>query len=221
MTISTLVRSSATPRQAPRAGLHAGPGHEEDAQGRRDHPGAHPGQAGVAGIRSHRVHMGRNVREPVGDGGFTLESFDVHQGYQGSCPSACRWPWTGSRWTRRWVGPWTKTRGRGPDLPPGCLPDHRVLWREGRKIDTFRFTRPNVHSARKFNIELQAAAAETPGAAAQPLSAPELLSFLGASRTTPPLAPGWTSMASTTVRMRPLALTAMAPRRTRRCARRA
>ena len=52
---------------------------------------------------------------------------------------------------------------------------------KGRKIDTFRFTRPNVHSARKFNIELQAAAAETPGAAAQPLSAPELLSFLGAS----------------------------------------
>ena len=51
---------------------------------------------------------------------------------------------------------------------------------KGRKIDTFRFTRPNVHSARKFNIELQAAAAETPGAAA-PLSAPELLSFLGAS----------------------------------------
>ena len=92
---------------------------------------------------------------------------------------------------------------------------------KGRKIDTFRFTRPNVHSARKFNIELQAAAAETPGAAAQPLSAPELLSFLGASPDDAALAPGWTSMASTTVRMRPLALTAMAPRRTRRCARRA
>ena len=49
-------------------------------------------------------HMGRNVREPVGDGGFTLESFDA-PGIPGELPSACRWPWTGSRWTRRWVGP--------------------------------------------------------------------------------------------------------------------
>ena len=74
---------------------------------------------------------------------------------------------------------------------------------KGRKIDTFRFTRPNVHSARKFNIELQAAAAETPGAAAQPLSARNCCPSWAHRRTTPPLAPGWTSMASTTVRMRP------------------
>ena len=92
---------------------------------------------------------------------------------------------------------------------------------KGRKIDTFRFTRPNVHSARKFNIELQAAAAETPGAAAQPLSAPELLSFLGAS---PDDAAFGAWLDQHGIHDRPhaaLALTAMAPRRTRRCARRA
>lgn len=66
-------------------------------------------------------YMGRNVREPVGDGGFTLESFDVHQGYLGSCLSACRWPWSGSRWTRRWVGPWTKTR-RQRSRPTAGMP---------------------------------------------------------------------------------------------------
>lgn len=127
-------------------------------------------------------YMGRNVREPVGDGGFTLESFDVHQGYLGELPFGLS-----LAMDRQQVD---AALGRALDEDPKAevqtyrRDDFLIIvfyGGKGRKIDTFRFTRPNVHSARKFNIELQAAAAETPGAAAQPLSAPELLSFLGAS----------------------------------------
>ncbi|WZB60950.1 hypothetical protein WJ970_24920 [Achromobacter xylosoxidans] len=126
-------------------------------------------------------YMGRNVREPVGDGGFTLESFDVHQGYLGELPFGLS-----LAMDRQQVD---AALGRALDEDPKAevqtyrRDDFLIIvfyGGKGRKIDTFRFTRPNVHSARKFNIELQAAAAETPGAA-QPLSAPELLSFLGAS----------------------------------------
>ena len=65
------------------------PGHEEDAQGRRDHRVRTQDKLVSLEFDPTESYMGRNVREPVGDGGFTLESFDVHQGYQGSCPSAC------------------------------------------------------------------------------------------------------------------------------------
>ena len=165
-------------------------------------------------------YMGRNVREPVGDGGFTLESFDA-PGIPGELPFGLS-----LAMDRQQVD---AALGRALDEDPEAEVQtyHRDAFLiivfyggKGRKIDTFRFTRPNVHSARKFNIELQAAAAETPGAAApavRPGTAVLPGRITGRRRLWRLAGPAWHPRPSACG----LALTAMAPRRTRRCARRA
>ena len=140
MTISTLVPLIGHTSASAAADCMLGLGMKKMPRATRP-PGAHPGQAGVAGIRSHRVLHGQECPGARGRRRVHAGVLRRAPGIPGSCPSACRWPWTGSRWTRRWVGPWTRPGGRGPDLPPGCLPDHRVLWRGKDGRSTFRFTR--------------------------------------------------------------------------------
>ena len=122
--------------------------------------------------------MGRNVREPVGDGGFTLESFDV-PGIPGELPSGLSLAMDRQQVDAALGRPWTKTRRQRSYRRDDFL--IIVFSMAGRGGRSTHSGSPGPTSIAPGNSTSSFRPLETPGAAAQPLSAPELLSFLGAS----------------------------------------